>query len=412
MIKNTHFSGQPIFTQLLALIPDTLINRLKVKHQSDRYCKRFDTRHHLVTMLFSVINQCTSIREVITGLQVASSKRGHFKLVYDICRSTFSDANNRRPEAFFGDLFHQLYRTYYGLPDSRKIKKQQPYEKRLFIIDSTTIKLFHDVLKGAGVAPSNGKRKGGLKAHVMLQAKEDTPCLVNLTPSAANDRSFLKLIELPPGSIITFDKGYSNFRKFQQWTQSGVFWVSRALDYWSVQVTKQRQVSEDQEQAGIISDELVILGDPNNNHTLKIRARIINYIDPETKKFLSFVTNNKRMLATTIADIYKKRWQIELLFKRIKQRYPLRYFLGESANAIKIQVWCALIADLLVKIIKDRTRRHWSYANISGILRLHLLTYINLNSFLENPEKTTKYYVPPPNEYQLSLFNQRRGAYF
>ncbi len=412
MDKNTYFSGQPIFTQVLSYIPDSLLNELIRKHHTDRYYKKFDTRHHLVTMLFSVINQCTSIREVVTGLQIASSKRGHFRLVHDICRSTLSDANKHRPEAFFGDLFHSLYSKYYGLPDSRKIQSRASYEKRLFIIDSTTITLFHDVLKGAGVSPSNGKRKGGLKAHVMIQASEDIPCLVNLTPAAANDRTFLKLINLPAGSIITFDKGYSNFRKFQQWTQSRVTWVSRILDYWTVRVIKQRNVSEDQKQAGIISDELVILGDPRNNHTLKIKARIIKYTDPVSKKTLSFVTNNKRMQATTIADIYKTRWQIELLFKRIKQRYPLRYFLGESANAIKIQVWCALIADLLVKIIKDRTKRHWSYTNISGILKLHLMTYINLTRFLENPEKTAKYYQPPPSEYQLSLFDVKRGAYF
>jgi hypothetical protein len=405
MVKSTYFTGQPIFTQLLSYIPDSLFNRLVVKHQADRYCKTFDSRHHLVTMLFSVINQCTSIREVITGLQVATSKRGHFRLVHDICRSTFSDANSRRPEAFFGDLFHDLYRYYYGLPDSRKINKRQPYEKRLFIIDSTTIKLFHDVLKGAGNAPASGKRKGGLKAHVMLQATEDTPCLVNLTSGATNDRTFLKSVDLPKGSIITFDKAYVNFRKYQEWTQAGVSWVTRVLDQWVVKVIKQRKITEDQKKAGIISDEIVILGDPNNIKTLKIKARIVQYIDPVSKKTFKFVTNNKRMMPATIADIYKRRWQIELLFKRIKQRYPLRYFLGESANAIKIQVWCALIADLLVKIIKDRVKRKWSYSNISGIIRLHLMTYICLNSFLENPEKTTKNYQIPPLEYQLKLFS-------
>ena len=180
MSKSTIFSGQPIFTQLLALIPDPLLNKLVRKYQTDRYCKTFDSRHHLVTLLFGIINQCTSLREVITGLQVATSKQGHFKLVHDIRRSTFADGNKRRPEAFFGELFHELYRYHYGLPDSRKIKPRQPYEKRLFIIDSTTISLFSDVLKGAGRTPSSGKRKGGLKAHVMIQASEDTPCLVNL----------------------------------------------------------------------------------------------------------------------------------------------------------------------------------------------------------------------------------------
>jgi len=382
MNKSTIFSGQPVFTQLLSLIPEHIVSHLVRKHNSDRYCKTFDSKHHLITLLFGVINQCTSLREVVTGLQVASSKHGHIKIVNDIRRSTLADANKRRPEAFFGDLFHALYRFHYGLPDSRKVKPRQAYEKRLFIIDSTTVQLFHDVIKGAGSIPANGRRKGGLKAHVMIKATEDTPCMVNLTPGASNDRTFLKFIDLPHGSIITFDKGYANFRKFDQWTQSGVNWVSRVLDRWIVEVINPLPVSEAQENKGVISDEMVILGDPNNNKTLKIKARIVKYLDPETQKTLSFVTNNFGFRPKTIADIYKHRWQIELLFKRIKQRYPLRYFYGESPNAIKVQVWCALIADLLVKIIQDRVKRKWAYSNVSSLIRLHLMTYVNLDAFL------------------------------
>ncbi len=405
MNKNTIFSGQPIFTQLLSLIPEHLINRMVRKYQSDRYSKTFDSKHHLVTLLFGIINQCTSLREVVTGLQVASSKQGHFKLVHDIRRSTLADANKRRPEAFFGELFHELYNYHYGLPDSRKIKPRQPYEKRLFIIDSTTIRLFHDVLKGAGSIPSSGKRKGGLKAHVMIKASEDTPCLVNLTASSANDRVFLKHIDLPKGSIITFDKGYANFRRFDQWTQSGINWVSRVLDRWIIQIDKQNLVSGQQRLAGVISDELVTMGDPKNNNTLKIKARIIKYIDPETKKTLSFVTNNTRFQPTTIANIYKQRWQIELLFKRIKQRYPLKYFFGESENAIKMQVWCVLIADLLIKIIQDKATKKWAYSNLSSIVKLHLMTYVNLLVFLNNPDKVLRKYKPVEPIYQLNLFN-------
>jgi len=404
MGKSTIFSGQPIFTQLLSLIPDYLLQSLAHKYQADRYCKTFDSRHHLVTLLFGIINQCTSLREVVTGLQVATSKQAHFKLVHDIRRSTLADANKRRPEAFFGELFHELYKFHYGLPDSRKIKPRQPYEKRLFIIDSTTIKLFHDVLKGAGTKPLNGKRKGGLKAHVMIKASEDIPCMVNLTPASANDKTFFKYVDLPRGSIITFDKGYANFRKFDQWTQSGVNWITRVRENWIINVYKQKVVSAQQKAVGIISDELVILGDPNNNQTLKIKARIVKYIDPLTNKNLSFATNNTKFIATNIANIYKNRWQIELLFKRIKQRYPLRYFLGESANAIKVQVWCALIADLLIKIIQDRTKRKWAYSNISSIIRLHLMTYVNIQSFLNNPDQVLKNYKPPEQSYQLSLF--------
>lgn len=404
MNKSTIFSGQPIFSQLLSLIPNYVIERLASKYQADRYCKKFDTRHHLVTMLFAVINQCTSIREVVTGLQVVGGKKGHIKMVHDVRRSTLSDANRKRPEAFFGELFHELYKLHYGYPDSRKINPRASYEKRLFIIDSTTIKLFHDILAGLGSIPTNGKRKGGLKAHVMIKASEDTPCVVTLTKASANDRTFFKSISLPHGSIITFDKGYANFRQFDAWTRSGVSWVSRVLDQWIVNEVTQKPVTIDQQNKGVISDKRVILGDPKNNKTLKIKARIIRYYDAKNDRIFDFVTNNMKLLPDKIADIYKNRWQIELLFKRIKQRYPLRYFLGENENAIKIQVWCALIVDLLVKIIKDRTKRKWAYANISSLIRLHLMTYVNLNAFLENPDKALKNYKPPEPYLQLKLF--------
>lgn len=404
MSKSTFFSGQPIFSQLLSLVPDHIFNRLVRKHNSNRYYKKFDSMQHFITMLYTSLQQCTSLREVVTGLQVASTKHGHFRLTCDVRRSTLSDANKRRPEALFGDLFHELYKYHYRLPDSRKINHKLAYEKRLFIIDSTTIKLFHDVLQGAGSIPVNGKRKGGLKAHVMINAAEDTPGLVVLTKGSANDRTFLKHISLVKGSIITFDKGYANFKKFDEWTKEGVTWVSRTLPRWIISVYKNRPVSTEMQLAGVVSDKLATLGDPNNNKTLKIRARVIEYYDKETGQLFEFVTNNTKLLPTKIAAIYKNRCQIELLFKRIKQRYPLKYFLGESENAIKIQVWCALIADLLIKITHDRTKRKWSYSNIGGLIKLHLLTYVNLKHFLEKPEIALKNYIPPEQILQLSLF--------
>src|SRR5690606_33400658 len=318
---------------------------------------------------------------------------------------TFADANKRRSESFFAEVFHTLYAHYYSLPDSRKTMKAKSYEQRLYIMDSTTVKLFHDVLKGAGEPPANGKRKGGLKAHVMIKASEDVPCLVNLTAAAANDRTFLKHISLNAGSILVFDKEYANFRQFDQWTKSGVTWVSRTLDQWTVTKRKDRKLSPEQIEAGVISDELVLLGVPNDHKTLQIKARIIRFYDKAKDKEFYFVTNNTSFAASTIADIYKRRWQIELLFKRIKQRYPLKYFLGESANAIKIQVWCALIADLLVKVVKDKVKRKWAYSNISGMIRLHLMTYVNLFGFLERPESALLNYHPPDAGQQLKLFS-------
>jgi IS4 transposase len=133
-------------------------------------------------------------------------------------------------------------------------------------------------------------------------------------------------------------------------------------------------------------------------------ARRITYQHPATKKRLVFFTNNTQLTATTVANIYRKRWQIECLFKRLKQNYPLKYFLGDNPNAIKIQIWCALIADLLIKVVKDQIKRKWSFSNITSMIRLHLMTYINLTKFLQHPEKALANYCDPYANTQPSLF--------
>lgn len=402
MHKNKFFTGQPIFSQLLSLIPKTIIREAVYKYGTDRYYKKLKSYDHLVALLYACFHNCTSLREVTTGMQAAYNKLNHLGVKYIPRRSTLSEANAHRTEAWFSHIYHSLYRHYYGrLPDSLS---RRSIDKRLFIADSTTIKLFSDILKAAGCIPCNGKRKGGLKAHTLIKADEDVPAFVLLGSGVSNDRVLFRHIHLPKGSIITFDKGYANFRKYHQWTLEGVTWVTRKLDQWKANVIKEREVKPSELASGVLSDHEVILGDPKNNNTLKIKARLISFHDKEKDKQLTFATNNFRMKASTIADIYKRRWQIELLFKRLKQHSPLKYFLGDNENAIKIQVWCSLITDLLVKVIQDKVKRKWSFANIAAMVRLHLMTYIDIVAFLNNPDKALLFYTPPDNSPQLQLF--------
>jgi hypothetical protein len=397
------FTGQPIFTQLLSFIPKTAFEALVHQCGADRYCKSFYAWDHLVSMLYSCFHKCESLRELVTGLQVNFNKLIHLGVRSIPRRSTLSDANRRRPEALLAGLYHVLLKRYYpaDLPDSSG--KKDSISSRLFILDSTTISLFSDIMKGAGRPPASGKRKGGLKAHVLVKAEHDLPCFVVLSPASHNDRTIYKHINLPPKAIVVFDKGYGNFRQFDQWSKQKVSWVSRFGDAWTYQSLEQRKVSVKQQSKGILSDEKVLLGNIHNKKTLLIKVRRIVFFDEEQNRTLIFVTNNFKMQASRIADIYKRRWQIELLFKRIKRHYPLRYFLGESENAIKIQIWCALICDLLVKIVKDKLKRPWSFANIASMIRLHLMTYINIFSFFNNPENALKHYNSQP-QGQLSLF--------
>ncbi len=409
MTKNRSFPGQPLFSQILSLIPKDMVSELTAKYKSNRYCKRFYTHDHLVSMLYCCFSKCESLREVISGLQVNHHRLAHFGLGHTPRRSTLAEANLRRSSALFSDLFHSLYEYYFQRsPDSFKGKGIM---ERLFLLDSTTISLFSEVMKGAGTYGANGKKKGGVKAHVLSKADQDVPCLVRLTEARLSDKEILKDLKLSKHSIVVMDKGYNNYSQFKKWTDQGVYYVTRMHTTATYRNIEERSLTQRQIDLGVLSGSLVEFGRPSNyKQTPLTQARLVVYHDKEKDRIFHFITNEQKYSPSTIANIYKRRWQIELLFKRVKGNSPLRYFLGESRNAIEIQVWCALIADLLVKVIKDRvTRRYgkrWSFSNLSAIIRLHLATYVDIYAFLKAPEKSLIGYqeqVKVTGQLQLAL---------
>jgi len=215
---------------------------------------------------------------------------------------------------------------------------------------------------------------------------------------------FLKKVSLPRGSIAVFDKGYNDYDQYEKWSKQGVSFVTRLRASASYQVLSERKVSENQYHAGVLKDQIIFLGHQYHDKVTRLKARLVTYLDPETGKQFQFLTNHTRFLATTIAAIYKRRWQIEILFKRINQNYPLRYFLGDNQNAIKIQIWCALIVDLLLKYIRKQLKRKWAFANLTSMIRLHLMTYISLTQFLNNPEKAIEVNRSKEPIYLYNLF--------
>lgn len=402
MNKSTFFSGQPVFSQLISLIPDASISRISNKYHSDRYYKTFKSRDHLITMLYACFHNCTSLREVTTGMEACYNKLIHLNVSNVPRRSTLSDANSHRSVGFFKDLYQELYRTYYStLPDSRPKKLRK---KQLYIMDSTTITLFSDVMKGAGSYGVDGRKKGGIKAHVLLDAKNDVPNLIHLSESARNDRVFMEKLNLKKEDILVFDKGYQNFAQWQAWTDNGINWVTRLNDNQFYEILNQKKITLNQQEEGVCDDQKIFLGRGTTSTTQQISVRLVSYYVPKHKKVYHYLTNNFRFSATTVASIYKQRWQIEAFFKRIKQNNPLRYFLGDSENAICIQLWCAFIKDLLIKIVKDQLKRKWAFSNISAMIRHHLMNYLNLFDFLNNPEKM-RTLVKPVLTPQISLFS-------
>lgn len=352
MSKGTFFTGQPIFNQILNFIPRSIINTVARDLKADFYCKSFKTYDHLVTMLYGIFNQCTSLREVTTGLLAWDKRIHHLGVESHPRRSTISDANKRRSHEVFEHIYFKLLKLYGAfLPDSRK----RSHKNNLYIFDSTSITLFQEILKGSGLSKSDGRRKGGIKVHTLLNARQDVPCMIRYSASADNDAKFLKEIQLPPGSVIVFDKGYRDYSTYNRFTSQGITWITRHRDHSVYKIKKRCHVNEYQKQQGIKTDWIIELGHDHSKKAKKVTARMIGYQDPVSKKVFCFITNNEKLAPLTIANYYKQRWQIETFFKRIKQNYPLQYFLGDNENAIKIQIWCALIADLLLKVIRQGT---------------------------------------------------------
>ncbi|HMJ47066.1 MAG TPA: IS4 family transposase [Ferruginibacter sp.] len=384
MSKSTFFTGQPIFNQILNFIPRSSVQAIVRELEADKYYKSFKTYEHLVTMLYSIFNHCTSLREVTTGLLAWDRRIHHLGMDFHPRRSTISDANRDRSHEVFEKIYFKILERYRNiLPDSRKRSRKN----NLYIFDSTSITLFQEILKGAGKSPADGRRKGGIKVHTLLNANLDVPTMIRYSAAADNDSKFLKEVQLAKGSVIVFDKGYRDYSTFNRFSEQRITWVTR-LSEGLIYTTKERNVVNDyQKQNGIKKDWVIELGHNHHNKATKVPGRLIKYYDAVNRRYFEFITNNLTLAPLTIANYYQQRWQIETFFKRIKQNYPLQYFLGDNENAIKIQIWCTLIADLLLKVIKKGTNTKMAFSNIAGLVRLHLMTYMDLKSFLRSPEK-------------------------
>lgn len=410
MGKSKNFSGQPIFNQLLKFIDKSEIRKIAKKHDAERYVKKFTTYHHLVVMLFVAFEGYHSIRETILGLLANAHKLSHLGISYLVRRSTFSEANGRRSSKVFGDIYMSVYRKHASfLADSRLSDVEM---KRLYIMDSTTISLFKDILRGVGRNPKEGKKKGGIKAHTIIRASENVPCLIRYSEAARHDHMFLEEVHsLAAGSIITFDKGYVDYAQYEAFTKSNIWYVTRLKDNALYKARNEYDIP-DEVDSGVLKDEEIVLyyGD---NKKQEHRARRIAYWDDENKRLFEFITNNFELSPEKIALIYKKRWQIELLFKQLKQNFPLKYFLGDNENAIEIQIWIAMLANLLITLVKGRVKRKWAFSNLVSIIRQQLMNYINIYDFLQDPEGSWRTIITEKSKkYENSLFPEMQGAYF
>ena len=382
-----------LFSQLLEQIPRNEFAALAKKHKAERHARGFNCWTQLVGMLFCQLAHADSLREICNGLACCVGKLVHLGVKDAPCKSTLSYANQHRPAALFEDLFWMLLNRF---RDEGKLGQRQHkfrFKNKLLSLDSTTVSLCLQLFPWAKFR----RAKGGVKAHVLLDHDDYMPSYVLITEAKQHDSKVLKMVPLAADSIVVMDRAYNVYEQFSSWIGQGIFFVTRMKEKTVYKVVKRFKVPQNR---NILSDQLVRLtGAKAQDKCPHVLRRIVVW-DNVNEREIVLLTNHLEFGATTIADIYKSRWQIELFFKALKQNLKVKTFVGVSENALRIQIWTALIGMLLLKWLHHLSQAGWSLSNLASMLRLNLFSYRDLIDWLNNPFNTPPL-EPPPQQLNL-----------
>ncbi len=366
-----------IFGELLKLVPRYQFEKAVQQYQGDRYVKSYTTWQQYITILFSQVKQKDSIRDIITGLEANESRWYHLGLA-GVHRSTFSDANNKRSFQIFEDLFYHLLSRCKNLTPKHRFK----FKNALYSIDASVIDLCLSVFPWAKFR----KTKGAIKMHCLYDHSGAMPSFVTITDGKKHDVTVAKEVGFPlsPDSIVSMDRAYIDYKWLNSLDEKRVWFVTRAKSNIDCVITGQHPVAG----KGVRKDQRILLTGTRTKNYYPKELRMIEFYDEETKKHLTFLTNNMKLAASTIAAIYKSRWQIELFFKWIKQNLKIKSFLGTSKNAVMTQIWVAMSYYLLLTYIKYQTKYAHSLLTLSRLIRETLFERKNLIDILTlKPER-------------------------
>jgi hypothetical protein len=390
---NSIVQAASLFNQLLQHFPRIEFGALVKKHNAERCAKGFSCWSQLVSMLFCQLARADSLREICNGLGCCLGKLVHLGIGKAPKKSTLSYANEHRPAKLYEDLFYtalQRFRDEKGL-GARKRKFR--FKNKLLSLDSTTITLCLKLFPWAEFR----KAKGGVKAHVLLDHDDYLPRYVLITEAKRSDVKMADAFTLNPGSIVVMDRGYNDYALFGKWTSEEIYFVTRLKDNAAYEVTAECAVPQNR---NVLSDQLIrFTGDKAQSDCPCVLRRVVVW-DEVNEREIVLLTNLLTFGSTTIAAIYKDRWELELFFKALKQNLKVKSFVGTSENALRIQLWTALIAILLLKWLHHLSKARWSLSNLASMLRLNLFTYRDLHAWLDDPFGT-----PPilPDSQQLTL---------
>jgi hypothetical protein len=357
-----------------------LVNESK----SERHARGFSSWSQFVSMLFCQLGRAFSLREISGGLRSCEGKLKHL----GICapsHSTLSYANEHRPWQLYQEVFLKLLDRCRSQLDLGKHKFR--FKNKLVSMDSSTIDLCLNMFDWAHFR----RAKGAVKLHLILDHDGYLPAFAIITDGKTSDITVAHQFHFEPYTIVVDDRGYNDYELFGKWCAGHIYFVTRMKDNALYKVGKINPLPPDRH---IIRDEIIELTGVKAHEKCPNQLRRIEFLDEETQKILVFLTNHLKLSATTIADIYKDRWQIEIFFKALKQNLKIKTFVGTSANAVKIQIWTALIAMLILRFLQLRSRFGWSLSNLVALLRMNLFTHRGLWAWLDKP------FDVPPEQYE------------
>ncbi len=407
VIKN---GGMPIICQLFSFIPDELIKKATDKFESDKRYKTLKTKTQMIVMLFGIIGKVESLNGILKGLVFMGNKLSYLGLTELPARSTLADANRNRSCEVFKYLYELLVAHYKDVLSGSYLtgfigKEVNINNVKLF--DSTTFTLFVDVFTGAGRNKLSGKKKGGIKAHVMLSLHSLVPDMVWMSSASKNDKDFLGQLNPKKGEVYIFDKGYVNYTAYDNFTEKEAFYVTRISENAVYRVESEAEIDYLESQTtGIWKDQIISLKVSDKD----IKARLVTFKSAIKGKVFRFITNMFEVQATTVAKLYKNRWEIEPFFKQLKQNFELKAFYSDSRQGIQTQIWLALIANLIFTVIHRQIKQAEAFSTIVQMAR------VNLGSFASYIEVLKKRFFRKINRdieiIQLNLFEKIDGGCF
>ena len=376
-----------LFSQILGLVDKTIFNNLVNKYNSDKYTKGINTWTHFVSMVFMQLADATSCRDISLGLKSATGDLNHMGVTKAPCKSSISYLNQHRNYKIFEELYFAILEKYESSL-SRRRKYAARLKRSIYIMDASVIPLCLSLFNWAKFRTT----KGGIKLHSVLDYDTGLPCYALITEADMHEAKMAEGTLFPSGSVLVIDRGYVNYSWLYNLDSCGVFFVTR-LKSSSVHIIK-KEYEVNEKHPHIKSDQNIVFATYKAAKHYPKELRLVVVYDALNDVYLELLTNNFTWTADTISQLYKARWDVEIFFKHLKQRFEVKSFVGTSANAVRIQMWISLVSILLIRYLERKAAFKWHFSNLVVFIRINLFVKIDLWKWVNNP--TEKQDKSPP----------------